>query len=501
MSSDEAWQRLSPFAIVYFTGRTLAAFLNALPVLAAGVIAVIQSDVQTLIFYVAILALLIALFATLHYLNFYYVQLHDRFLIRRGVLSRNRVEIPFNKVQNINIKQPWYFRPLKLVVLSIDSAGSASKEVEIAALRGEHADRIKQHVMAFHQSGPGVAAFTTARAPTEISDRANPILTRSTWDILIHGFTNNRAWLLLAFLAPALGQMDAIVGQFLQSLGVDFQSWMSAQTTFWLALFSVTLLMFVFVIMSLLSMSGAMLALFNYQLFYKDGIYTRKSGLFNRYEIQVKKTRVQTLKLAQSALDLVFDRSNLTLVPFSSMAGRNQYATFMQKILVPSLTREEANRLAAHIYPGLDLSQVRFRPISRHYILRKLLTVALPSSLVLAVVLTPHSTLSGLLALSVFGGMSLLIWLRWRRYGVATTRDYVLLRSGLLGTTIQCLPAVKVQQVGYLQSFFMRRRRLANLQLVAASRTLTLPFIPSHYAENLTDLILAKLELSETSWM
>lgn len=496
--SNNPWRRLSPFAIVYFTGRTLGQLVGAVPLMALGLLAIAQSDWQSLVIYGGAGALLVVLFATLFFLNFYYVQQDDRFLIRKGVLSTNLTEVPFSKIQNLNIKQPFYFRPLDLVVLTIDSAGSSQAEVEIAALRSADANRIKAEVMAFQRAAP-TAAIKVETAPN--AEMACLLLRRSFSDIIIHGFTNNRAWLLLAFLAPVAGQLDELLLALFARFELDLEQWFAAQSLLLVLLVFVAAVVGVFVLISILSVLGSVVALFHYRLLFDKQVYTRKSGLLSRYEVQIKRSRVQTLKYMQTGLDLLFDRINLVLEPFSSGSQDNHKSRFMQKILVPSLTAQEAPGLVGHIYPQLDIKQVIFRAISRYYIWQKMLFGAVPVALLSTALVHGQPLLQSILGLTVFCALMLLVWLRWMRYGVGICGDYIVMRSGLLGVVIICLPVHKVQQVKFLQSLFLRRRGLASLQLVASSRTVTLPFIPAELAEQLLDRVLAEVENSESSWM
>ena len=66
--------------------------------------------------------------------------------VRRGIFEVAQIDLDFSRVQNVSIINPFYFRPLGLVSLTIESAGSSDEEVVLAALRDDHAEHIRQAI-------------------------------------------------------------------------------------------------------------------------------------------------------------------------------------------------------------------------------------------------------------------------------------------------------------------------------------------------------------------
>ena len=87
-------------------------------------------------------------------------------LLRQGVLQHERVTIEFKRVQNVSIHEPFFMRPLGLAVLSIDTAGSQSKEITIGGirkqlaqtLRADSAREIKAVCVVHNETSTGVTA-------------------------------------------------------------------------------------------------------------------------------------------------------------------------------------------------------------------------------------------------------------------------------------------------------------------------------------------------------
>lgn len=500
MSDDLRWRRMPGFALIYFMGQFGSQLLNQIPLIAASLVAVVSFDSLPLPHVAIMLLLLVVLSGLASYLSFSYIQQRDRFLVRRGIFSRERIELPFARIQNINIKQPIYYRPFNLVILGLDTAGSAGKEIEIAALSYGDAERIKETILHWRAESPVRLEGESVAPGGEPLEKGNLLVRRSVKDIVLHGFTNNRAWLLLAVVAPFLQRLEQQLAEALGALDVNVQGWLAGQDALSLSVLATVLLIALFAIFSTISIVGALLTMFGYRLYFDCDTYIRKSGLFNRYEIRVQKRRVQTVQWAQTWMDTLFARANVLLEPFA-VNGNESRRYFMQKIMVPSLTYREAKALIEYQCAGLDWQGLVFQRIHPLYILHKMVFSALPLACLAAVWMRGNWYLGFIVGVGVVLVCALLIFVRWLRYGVAVAEGYVFLRSGFIGQKIFCVPTFKAQQLSFIQSVFQRRRALADLKLVTASRTVVLPYMSADLAERLLDEVLADVEFSGESWM
>lgn len=67
-------------------------------------------------------------------------------LVQRGVLHREALDISFERIQNISIREPFYMRPFGLAVLAVDTAGSSGKEVSLGGVRKDVAEHIRHTI-------------------------------------------------------------------------------------------------------------------------------------------------------------------------------------------------------------------------------------------------------------------------------------------------------------------------------------------------------------------
>lgn len=148
------WQRVSPWALVYFIVHFAFRFVkdgvfNLLPIMIVFV-----TQVENKLFWgqiaiaVAVVALLIYSFA--YYLNFRFciTDEHD-ILLNKGVFKKERLTLNFLRVQNVNIAEPFYFKPLSLVNCIFDAAGSTSQEAVLPGVTTQYAEQLREQVLAY----------------------------------------------------------------------------------------------------------------------------------------------------------------------------------------------------------------------------------------------------------------------------------------------------------------------------------------------------------------
>jgi len=267
------WQRTSPMAVVFFISRSVRQFFGqALPSMAVliGMVAATDLRFSTLVSGAIVLSIIGVIASILSYLRF-------RFCITD------------------NIKEPLYMRPFGLVLLSIDTAGSKSKEITLGGIKKPLALTLRATILTQHSpAGNDVVDVT----PDESGPKL--LLKRSRRDIVIYGVTANfLLWIVIAF--GVLGSA--------QDLWKDFFLWLSQYINLddlivalqgdgnvilgiliMVALFIATLLL-----LPLISVIGALLRYHDYHLTLDGETYRRNSGLLSRHDESMKQHKIQAV--------------------------------------------------------------------------------------------------------------------------------------------------------------------------------------------------------------
>lgn len=501
------WNRLSPISILYFTVNSIFVFANTLfyliPVLALNFNRIKE---QPLII-VAVASTVLLLFLVMGVMNYWFYRFRvgaNRIEIKQGVFKKSHIDLPFERIQNVKLSQPLYYRINDYSCIELDTAGSAKQEAKIVALKTHVAEEFKLKILETAnelQTDEKVAGEIINKASNEV------ILNRRRMrDLVIHGLTNNRIWIFLGALAPFYNAISDVLAQFFESIGFDAEAYFSIETQAWweLGLHVLSIAMLIMLIVVLLSVVGAILMFYKYTLSKTSDRYIRRSGLLTKHEVSMKLSRIQIMVQAQDWLDLVLGRVNLSFEQNTSGAANATKSGqhMSNKLLVPSVTVDESRALMQDAMPTQKLGEQTFMPISKRYILRSFLFIAFPIAALVFIAMFQKEPITALVsAFIVLGFITALSVIRWKRWGYSYDNEYFYLRKGFLGVDYYCFPMHKVQQVQLKQNIFIRQYRLATLKIVLASGAKFVPYMPVKEVQSIINRILSQLVVDKRSWM
>ena len=527
VETGDEWQRLSLISILYFTIRN---FTNSAQVLIYSIPALAISfniwdnllSPEVLIG-AGILFLSTSVSGVISFLM-YKFRVHNQHVeIHHGVFQRRYTNLPLWRIQNVKIERPFYYRPFGYALVVLDTAGSGKEEAKIVAVPEGYAEALKKQVLyekALHdegdldclpnedlsdeQSSSFPSPRTRAKAVDSSHSNEEVLNRRSVKDIIIHGITNNRVWIILGAAAPFYDDVFGLVSEWLADKGLQLNQLVGEQTVAWwqFGLYAFVILMMLMALVALLSVGGALFTFYGYTLSRTGDRYIRRSGLLNKLEVSMRASRIQMITAKQDWLDKILKRVNLYFEQNSTAGQQMQELMSPNKLIVPSVTEDEAFALSQEVMPGCDLRGQDYQTISKRFITFWLLagwTLPFITFFTIGAVSSHLDIMLG--SLVVFSAVSLLLTLRWWRWGIAYDSKYVYIRRGRIGIDYQCFEPYKAQQVIVKQSVFMKRRKQATVKFVLASGAVTVPFLPEDYVNKLADSVLFEVESTRRSWM
>jgi putative membrane protein len=497
------WKHLSPLSSIYYLLKTLSGLIsNALPSLAPLFILYVSSDNRaSMLNYILVgVSVMLLLSALAQYWFFKYQILDTEILLKQGILKRQQRVIKFDRIQNISINYPVYFRPFKLVTLVIETAGSKSGEGDLAGIPTETAIRIRDNILQHQKqlkAGQGAHVSSTTEDFSDTYVKGEPIATASIGDIIRYGLSNNGMYILLAFMAPFSNRLKDVFDyvftpEQIQEFMLLFVGKMIAGIVIFLLSIIVILLL-----LTLISVIGAMLKFYNYRLTLSDGTLKRESGLINTHEESLNLSKVQAISRSSNFIGKWLGCENLICRKTSGSGNNHQKSG--NAFVVPARTKKQCEKLIQLIYPDFETEMVSHN-INRRYIFK---TWLLSSVLPILMLSLPF----------IYNGIYVLffLWLlpilsypmvvkRWRKFSYGKTEEYGLITSGFIGHKKVLFPFFKVQRAEITQSPVQRRRNLANLTIYLASGPLQIPYMPIDHAREWFDWIYAKSETDKRPW-
>ena len=506
------WRRAAPIAGLYFFVSSLYFFVtNVLLYLLP--VAVLQRETlfSNSLVVISLVSGLLVVFAVTSILRywFYHFRLDaTRVEVKQGIIKKSHLDLPFDKIQNVKIEQPFYYRLHGFATVQLETAGSVSSEAKIVAMKLERAHEFKQAVMQVMQSKTETSDEASTSNEQSLNESDEILLnTRSILDLVIHGITNNRVWIFLGAAAPFYETIADNFGLIMESIGFDIAAYLDFESLS-VAVFILHVLSLVMIIMLFLvsfSVIASVFVFYKYRLSRLGDKYIRRSGLLNKQEVSMKRSRIQNAMQQQDWLDMVIDRANVKLAQNSAGVAQPNQASLNSpnKIIVPSIMRRETNAIIEDVFGYANFNQTTFTRVSRRLIIRYLIFPVLPILSLIAVSLLANSApLTGWIVFSAIAvfmiGLSVLRWYRW---GYHIDDNYILIRKGLFGKDLFIFAKGKVQQVKLAQTVFMQRYHKASVKFVLASSAHTIPYIDDTLAIALMDEALLIVERDKPAWM
>jgi putative membrane protein len=511
LQNTKDWQRISPIAIIYFLAKFVVGFLSNIVVFLPALYLSYDNVIAHPHLWLPIGSGILALIGLSTFLSFYFFQYRlyqDHIEIRSGVISKTYVNLPFAKIQNVKLEQPIYYRPFGFTCLQLDTAGSAKQEAKVVALKVEFAEQLKKEILAQHK----IASLAVLDEKNDIlndstsDEKVTEVIlnTRSISDLIIHGLTNNRIWIFLGGLAPFFDDFGRYIVDFFNELGIDLEKFLTfADKPMWqIGLYAVTLTFIILLPFTLFSIAGSIITFYNYTLSKVGDRYIRRSGLLTKYEVIMRLSRLQMVVRQQDWLDVILKRINLKFEQSSSALNQYQASAENSRIIVPSINPTECLALIDDVYPENKMMDVNYQSISKRFLLRNLGYILTPIFVLLSIFFVIDDKANLLLAITpAYIFVSLLIYMRWLRWGYAKDDNFIYIRKGYLGVDYYCFPIYKSQQVQFKQSWFQKRHQLSSVKIVLAAGAQDIPFIKQALAYQLLDIVIHQVESSRRSWM
>jgi putative membrane protein len=503
MAPVSEWRRLPPLALAYFAVKGIPQLVNMWPALvgiwAAG--AAVRGFFWNYGIFLFLLAFVLA--ALLPYWYFKYRISGDHIQVNSGVFQRTRLTLYYDRVQQADIAQPFYFRPFGLAVLGLESAGSAQQEVDIPGLPLAEAETLKNQILALRKtaiSGEESPAPEETATQPRTATQPDFQLNLPWYEVARYGLMNNGFIFLLPLLAPLSQRWHSQVELWLESLTEsEYHQLITAQAgeqMAWLITAALVVLILVgILVVYAVSVAIALVRYWNYRLIRDGDHYLYQAGLLTLKTCGFRLHKLQVVTIAQGLVARCLQRSSITISKAGGVASSSEHDE--QRFLIPVLNPDNSRVLLSQ----LGIPEPHWQRVHPFYMLRTgLMWIALYLLFVTVWILEARAPQwAWLLTLTPLWG--LVAWRKWWCLGVFADEEWLAVRSGFIGWKKRWLPLVKIQKVAVTQPPWLRVLGLANLLVWSVDGVFTIPALPLERAHALRDHALSHVARHRGQWM
>jgi putative membrane protein len=451
-NTGDAVRSLHPLSVPY---RVVQAGLGYIPLLffLAIVTGPVAGEFTPLLWTLLIGLTLVAIvgWQVAYYRRFDYEATPDTFDIRSGVISRRNREIPYWRVQNVDISRNVAQRALGIAQLNIETAGGGQTEAVLRYVGYEEAKRLQNELRRRkrREEASGDGEPDAREAPTRLLYEITPedlaVLAVASFDLRLVSFLS----VLLSVVAPP------VLIEILADLPVNPLLVVAA------------VIVLVVVGSAILSGANAVINTYGFRLTEAGEELRYERGLLQRYDGSIPLDKVQQLALRENLLKRVFEYSSLVVETAGYAPG--QGGGVGSESAVPIADRETTWRIAREIEPfgevGITRPPKRAR---RRYAFRYLIALGVLAGLVYAATLAFGMQMYWYAVLAGVPLAPVAAHYKWKCRGYHVGAGYVVTRTGFWNQTTRIVPYYRVQNVIGTQTVFQRRWRLGSVLIDTA---------------------------------
>lgn len=434
--------------------------------------------------------------SVLTYFRFYFHIEEGSFIIDKGILKRTKTNIPFERIQTINLQQNILHQIFGVVSLEIDTAGAKKSELTIDALNREDAEALRKFILEEKEQLTETTATENEESVQENGAEEDVILTLDIPDLLKIGISQNHLKsmaILFAFVFSTLNEITDNISDLVESQLSGYQEFITSNT--WVVF--VGSVFIVAIIASLYSLINTVLKNFELKLSSRRGGLKLVRGLLNKEEISINKSKVQTISWSDNPLRRAFKMYTVQIEQASSA----QADQLKSKISIPGSYMDQVDRVINMVFPReFNRAEERHR-VSILLKYRLLIFVGILPALGASAIGYFNVGLNGLWFLIWIPMVLLSVSLYYKKRSFELNDELLKNNRGTFGNHYELIQLYKIQAVRIKQSWYQRRKSLATVELFTAAGSLSIPFIPLEKAEALENFVLYKVESDTRKWM
>ena len=446
---------------------------------------------------VAVISLTTLTGSIIAYFKFYYFVEGGELNVRKGVLKKTSLNVPFERIQSVDFEQNIIHQLFNVVSVKIDTAGSAGSELSIDAISRERADELRDYILkqrkAIKEEQDEEGVIEDEAFDKEAAN--NLILALTPIDLLKVGVSQNHlrtALIILAFFFTIGGELESIWNIDLVD-EIENRSGDIGQVGIIFAFLFATVFIF---ISFLITLVRTVINYFNLKFWETPNGFKVVSGLITRKEKSMQKKKLQILGWSNNPIKKLFGIYQLRLFQAASMDVLGQ-----KTMIVPGAYQNQIEETMHIVIPGTEhaiFERHGIHPLAR---LRFIWFLGMVPCIAISIVawVSGNQNLYWLLLylpLSVYMGFQY-----FKKRGFQIHPDYFIAEGGIFGRSFKLIEMFKIQAVQISQGWYETRKNLATIHIYTAAGDLSVPYLPMAKANQLKDYILFKVEGSKEEWM
>ncbi|MCC8358805.1 PH domain-containing protein [Salinimicrobium sediminilitoris] len=449
-----------------------------------------------------ILILLISLgYSIKYFLNFKFHidEKNEEFVLQKGVFSTDVINIPFQKIQQVNFRRNILQRVIGVYSVVVETAGSQDKEVEIKALSEERANALADLLMAHAEEERAVVQEEDTNLEVGEENKSSTSKVLPEWEHKVSLLTLIKLGLTSNYLR---GVGIIIAFYFTLREQFMFNDELSAQLqepqVYW-AQGKFMLIIFLLIVGMVFTVGETVIKYFGLHLQkFRDTLQV-EMGLRNNTKVNLRASRIQLLQVLTNPIQKAM---RLYQVKISLASSENDLEKNQIKIV--GLPPDVVSQVKEYFYKNRIQEEFTILP-SKFLLLKKISRGLIPLLVVGGLLLYYVEMITVYWFLSISAAYLLLLvfynFLYYRNLKLGVSKEFLIRYSGVWIKKEQYLEIFRLQAISVSQPIWYKRRGLVYLTFHSAGGDIQFPIVRKDEIQALKNYLLYKIESTEKHWM
>ncbi len=442
-----------------------------------------------------VLIILQLLYSYKSYLNYKFHVHEQRFFLTQGVFNFTDTDIPFDRIQNININQNLIQQILNVVGFEIETAGQSTAEIKIKALSREVAQELKETLLKTENENTSEEQIKD-EIESKASTKSKVLFQLDFFELLKVGISSNYLkgfGLVLLFISTLFQYLQEIV---LNIFEVDFDDeYLSQfQGTFE---FIIGLIVFLLAATFIVTIGRTVIKYFELKVTKMDEDFEVEYGLLKRVNQIIKKNKTQVFEIEENPIKNILNIKNVFISQASSQELNNK-----KKIAAIGISDENIRILFKSLF-DLSYPQKFININSSKRLMFRLMIKNFILSLVIGLGLIMwQGFLFGFISTVILLGVFFFIAYKTvQKSHIGVSDDLIEIQSGSIHTNRKYIAVHKIQTISLERNLFQQYNKHADLIVYTASGKERISYLKYEEVLEIVNYLNFKVQESELSWI
>jgi putative membrane protein len=434
------------------------------------------------------IAALASVMTIIQFWFYHYWLEQDRLVVKEGILFKSLRQVPYERIQNLNVEKNILHRIFGVATLQVESASGVKPEAVIRVISQAQVAHIQGIIKQRSKQPVSLNQPAEAGDNEDVKPKPAALYQMSSKDVATYGLISHKALVPIGIVGSVLSQNDYYRSRFVDFVSgfvgeLHVERWAVSE---WV-IYSLAFLMVMLVTIWVTSIAMAFLKLHGFSLARPDKNLHADMGLLTRLTANIPVRRIQLIKLWHSPLHRLFKKVSIKM---ETAGGVTEQSGITMSWLAPLIRQAEGFELIRTIQPEVDLHNTQWVPVEPRAwkrVFKKCLFFML-------LIMAP------LVYLYHAWGLLMLLWVPLayvyarayvRHAAYAVSDDLIACRQGVFFRKLSVVKIGKIQNISCLQTPFDRRNGMARLTVDTAGSNPVTQDINIHYIDQQTVLQLA----------